>query len=171
MIVTTNDDYYKDIADAIREKTGGEEAYLPSEMGDGVRAIQSGGTEKATMIQLPPSHFMSGQSMFMNGSGMTSWYCDFGKPITIAVVKIVKTATSNRFRVGFFTTNPATATGTSLSGLECYSSSGDGTSPAGTSKDLYVSSSYNPRYMVVTVSNENTSTPAPDTWFVELQTN
>lgn len=45
MIVYTNDDYYKDIADAIREKTGGEETYLPSEMGDGVRAIQSGGTD------------------------------------------------------------------------------------------------------------------------------
>lgn len=43
MIVYTNDDYYKDIADAIREKTGGEETYLPSKMGDGVRAIQSGG--------------------------------------------------------------------------------------------------------------------------------
>lgn len=130
-----------------------------------------GGTEKATMIQLPPSHFMSGQSMFMNGSGMTSWYCDFGKPITISAVKTVKTATSNRFRVGFFTTDPSTATGTSLSGLECYNSSGDGVSPAGTSKDMYVSSSYNPRYMVVTLSNENTTTPAPDTWFVELQTN
>lgn len=45
MLVYTNDAYYKDIANAIREKTGGEETYLPSEMGDGVRAIQSGGTD------------------------------------------------------------------------------------------------------------------------------
>lgn len=33
----------QDIADAIREKNGTEETYKPSEMGDAVRAIQSGG--------------------------------------------------------------------------------------------------------------------------------
>ena len=33
----------QDIADAIREKTGGSETYTPAAMGDGVRSIEGGG--------------------------------------------------------------------------------------------------------------------------------
>lgn len=41
--VLVNESSLTDIADAIREKNGTEETYKPSEMGDAVRAIQSGG--------------------------------------------------------------------------------------------------------------------------------
>ena len=41
--VLVNDASLADIADAIREKNGTEETYKPAEMGDAVRAIQSGG--------------------------------------------------------------------------------------------------------------------------------
>ncbi len=41
--VLVNDSSLMDIADAIREKNGTEETYKPSEMGDAVRSIQSGG--------------------------------------------------------------------------------------------------------------------------------
>lgn len=41
--VLVNDASLQDIADAIREKNGTEETYKPAEMGDAVRAIESGG--------------------------------------------------------------------------------------------------------------------------------
>lgn len=41
--VLVNESSLTDIADAIREKNGTEETYKPSEMGDAVRAIESGG--------------------------------------------------------------------------------------------------------------------------------
>lgn len=41
--VLVNDASLQDIADAIREKNGTEETYKPAEMGNAVRAIQSGG--------------------------------------------------------------------------------------------------------------------------------
>lgn len=41
--VLVNDASLADIAEAIREKNGTEETYKPAEMGDAVRAIQSGG--------------------------------------------------------------------------------------------------------------------------------
>ena len=41
--VLVNDASLADIADAIREKNGTEETYKPAEMGDAVRAIESGG--------------------------------------------------------------------------------------------------------------------------------
>ena len=43
--VLVNDAYLYGIADAIREKHGTEKKYLPSEMADAVRAIQSGGED------------------------------------------------------------------------------------------------------------------------------
>lgn len=43
--VLVNDASLADIADAIREKNGTEETYKPAEMGDAVRAIESGGTD------------------------------------------------------------------------------------------------------------------------------
>ncbi len=42
MKVLVNEETLVDVADAIREKTGTEETYLPSQMGDAIRGIESG---------------------------------------------------------------------------------------------------------------------------------
>ena len=41
-IITTDNTHYKDIAAAIREKTGGTALYKPAEMAVAIRAIQTG---------------------------------------------------------------------------------------------------------------------------------
>ena len=42
-IVTTNDQHYHDIADAIREKNGSDTQYIPAEMAAAIQAISGGG--------------------------------------------------------------------------------------------------------------------------------
>ena len=49
--VLVNDASLADIADAIREKNGTEETYKPAEMGDAVRAIESGGGDSETILK------------------------------------------------------------------------------------------------------------------------
>lgn len=41
--VLVTEEYLQDIADAIREKTGGSDTYTPAQMGDAIRNIPSGG--------------------------------------------------------------------------------------------------------------------------------
>lgn len=41
--VLVTEEYLQDIADAIREKTGGSATYTPAQMGDAIRNIPSGG--------------------------------------------------------------------------------------------------------------------------------
>ncbi len=44
-IVTTDSVNYENIADAIREKTGGEKTYKPAEMSGAIRSLESGGID------------------------------------------------------------------------------------------------------------------------------
>ena len=130
-----------------------------------------GGTIKMEMTKIASNNAYIGKDNYGSirfyydyySSSLSTYYCDFGKSISPAIVRAIKTASSNRFRIGFFSSYPAT-------GAEAVAGdvTGDGTTGAGTTKTLYVSAN-NCRYMFVTVSNESTSVSAPDVYYASLE--
>ena len=182
-------DLFDDIADAIREQDETTDPIVADTFPARIRAIPSGGgtdgqffpmnmaesvtptitmktVNESTMINISGSNYISSGN-FVYGGGTTSlYYCDFGKVLTSAVIVAIKNASSNRFRFAFFNEDPSTFT-TNKNGIGYYSDN-DGTTAAGTKKILQLKSPYAARYMIVGVSNENTTTPAPTVIWAEI---
>lgn len=150
-------------------QTGGgtDGQFFPINMAESVTpTITMKTVNEAMMINISGSSYISSGN-FVYGGGTTSmYYCDFGKVLTSAVIVAIKNASSNRFRFAFFNEDPSTFT-TNKNGIGYYSDN-DGTTAAGTKQILHLKSPYAARYMIVGVSNENTTTPAPTVVWAEI---
>lgn len=72
MIVKTNDQYYKDIANAIRQKNGSESTYKPSEMAAAIESIP--GTEMEDLLVERPSTFTNYRNDRVTSVGAYAFY-------------------------------------------------------------------------------------------------
>lgn len=76
-IVTTDNQHYSDIADAIREKNGTEETYTPAEMPEAIRDLDTGGIKLASIsITTPPTKttYTAGETFSVAGMVVTAVY-------------------------------------------------------------------------------------------------
>lgn len=146
---------------------GTDGQFFPINMAESVTPTISMKTvNEATMIDISGSSFISAGNFVYSGSTTSLYYCDFGKVLTSAGIVAIKNASSNRFRFAFFNEDPSTFT-TNKNGIGYYSDN-DGTTAAGTKQFLQLKSPYAARYMIVSVSNENTTTPAPTVIWSEI---
>lgn len=76
-IVTTDNQNYSDIADAIREKNGSSETYAPDEMAGAIKALDTGGIKLVSIaITTPPSKtvYTAGETFSVAGMVVTATY-------------------------------------------------------------------------------------------------
>lgn len=185
-------DLFEDIADAIREQDETADPIVADTFPARIRAIPSGGggtdgqffpmnmaesviptitmktVNEATMIDISGTNYINSGVFYTPGSGTNKvFYCDFGKTLTSAFILATKNASSNRFRFAFFNSDPSTFT-TDTTGIGYYPTDSNDVTPAGTQQLMQLTSPYAARYMVVGVSNDNMSTPAPTVVWVEI---
>lgn len=148
---------------------GTDGVFYPMNMAESVTpTITMKTVNEATMIDISGTNYINSGIFYTPGSGTNKvFYCDFGKTLTSAIILATKNASSNRFRFAFFNSDPSTFT-TDTTGIGYYPTDSNDVTPAGTQQLMQLTSPYAARYMVVGVSNDNMSTPAPTVVWVEI---
>lgn len=121
----------------------------------------------ATMISIANGDYIENGNFYKANIQHSLYYCDFGKTLTNAIIVATKTVTSNRFRFAFFNEDPSTFT-TDKNGIGYYPPDENSETPAGTQRVMKLEPPYAARYMAVTVSNQNRTTPAPTVVWAEI---
>ena len=83
--VLVNESSLQDIANAIREKTKGSEAYVPSAMGDAIRALSGGASVNVAITASLPSVVVDGQIAVITSTVPTTVFVDTDEPMNRAV--------------------------------------------------------------------------------------
>ena len=79
-IITTDDIYYQNIANKIREKTGGETTYKPSEMPSGLDEVYEAGKKAEHDVFWDVCQNYGNRTDYSNAFGGQGWRPDNFKP-------------------------------------------------------------------------------------------